>query len=87
MGARTDKTIDSAIGATGTACGVGLAMVVVGWVANMPILNKIGTWLAMPAICLGLAFLGIVTFGSIVTMPFAIARAIVRAARGEWPLL
>jgi hypothetical protein len=50
----TDQFIDRAIGIAGAACGIGLALKIVGWVAGVHDLDPVGNWLCAP-VALGLA--------------------------------
>jgi hypothetical protein len=50
----TDQLIDNAIGIAGAACGIGLSLKIVGWVAGAQDLDPVGNLLCAPVL-LGLA--------------------------------
>jgi hypothetical protein len=87
MGARTEKAIDSAIGIAGTACGIGLSLKIVGWVAGVESFGQIGDWLTMPVLAGLLVWMVACYLTYLVLLPAALVRAVVRAWRGDWPLV
>lgn len=46
----TDQFIDNAIGIAGAACGIGLSLKIVGWVAGAQDLDPVGNWLCAPVL-------------------------------------